>query len=110
MLPEERFKKALFLFIEQNAHAAAAIKQLSPQVAEHLGVTFEQYKFESASKLFAEHAQAMGRDVSLLVFELTATTDAELHQLKSTYYRSLASALGMSWAEYTSENPHLSRY
>jgi hypothetical protein len=110
MLAEERFEKAVSHFLEGNAWAASQISQLSPQVAEHLGMDFTHYKKQNAARLFAEYAISLGKEVQIFVFELTANSGAELHELKSRYYRTLADTLGMTWEEYVSHNPHLSCY
>lgn len=110
MLAEERFEKAVSHFLEGNALAASQVAQLSPQVAEHLGMDFTHYKKENAARLFAQHAAYLGKDVQLFVFELTATSESELYELKSNYYRTLADTLGMTWEDYVSHNPHLSCY
>lgn len=107
MSPNERFAKAVSIFLSKNPRAANEINRLSPNVAEDLGITLEQLQKETLHRLFGEHATSMGMDVSLLVFDLTASSPVELHELKSTYYRSLATALGLSWEEYISHNPHL---
>jgi hypothetical protein len=110
MTPEDRFQKAISLFIEQNERVANEINQLSPQVAEQLGISFDEYKKAHAGRLFGEYAASVGLDVFMLAFELTATSQTELHELKSKHYRSLAEMLGMSWEEYIVHNPHLAGY
>lgn len=107
MFTKERIEKAITIFLEQNPRAAKEIENQSPIIAEQIGVTIEELRNNKANELFAEYAASRQLEVPLLAFEMTATSAAELRDLKLQYFRMLAETIGASWEEYVECNPHL---
>lgn len=107
MSPKERIKKAITIFLAQNPRAAKEIENQSPIVAEQIGVTLEELKNDKAYELFADYAASRQLEVPLLAFEMTATSAAELRELKLKHFGEQAEILGVNWEEYLECNPHL---